>query len=80
MADNYGFEPGRPVREGRRPGQIGKKGKSNHRWPRIGVRGDAILGGKLYVVLNRLDLFADWDCATTNAHDQIFRPLLVPHA
>ena len=32
VADSYGIELRHPVREGRRPGQIGKKGKSNHRW------------------------------------------------
>ena len=67
VADSYGIELRHPVREGRRPGQIGKKGKSNHRW---------IVGGKLCVVLNKLGLVADWDCANSNVHDQAFQPLL----
>lgn len=37
-ADSYGIELGHPVRSGRNIHQVGKKGKSNHRWPRIGVR------------------------------------------
>lgn len=67
VADSYGIELRHPVREGRRPGQIGKKGKSNHRW---------IVGGKLCVVLNKLGLVADWDCDTANVHDGTFQPLL----
>ena len=67
VADSYGIELRHPVREGRRPGQIGKKGKSNHRW---------IVGGTLCVALNNLGLVADWDCATGNVHDQTFQPLL----
>ena len=67
VADSYGIELRHPVREGRRPGQIGQKGKSNHRW---------IVGGKLCVVLNKLGLVADWDCANGNVHDQTFHPLL----
>jgi hypothetical protein len=43
VADSYGIELLHPMREGRSPNQIGKKGKSNHRW---------IVGGKLAFVLN----------------------------
>ncbi len=67
VADSYGIEPGHPVRAGSRIHQVGKKGKSNHRW---------ILGGKLCIVLNHLGLVVDWDCATANVHDQKFQPLL----
>ena len=67
VADSYGVELRHPIREGRRDHQIGKKGKSNHRW---------IVGGKLCIVLNKLGLIADWDCATANVHDQTFLPLL----
>ena len=67
VADSYGIELGHPVRAGRRFHQIGRKGKSNHRW---------ILGGKLCVVLNKFGLITDWDCATANVHDQTFQPLL----
>ena len=38
VIDSYGIELLHPIREGRSPKQIGKKGKSNHRW---------IVGGKL---------------------------------
>ena len=76
VADSYGIELRHPVREGRRPRQIGRKGKSNHRWPRIGVRGDVIVGGKLCLILNKLGLAADWDCATANVHHGTFQPLL----
>ena len=38
VADSYGIELIHPMREGRSPAQIGKKGQSNHRW---------IVGGKL---------------------------------
>ena len=58
---------------------MGRKGKSNHRWPRIGVRGDVIVGGKLCIVLNQLGQIVDWDCATANTHDQRFLPLLASH-
>jgi len=37
VADTYGIELLHPMREGRSPQQIGKKGKSNRRW---------IIGGK----------------------------------
>ena len=37
VIDSYGIELLHPIREGRSPKQIGKKGKSNHRW---------IVGGK----------------------------------
>jgi hypothetical protein len=43
VADTYGIELLHPMREGRSPKQMGKKGKSNHRW---------IVGGKLAFVLN----------------------------
>ena len=67
VVDSYGIELLHPVREGRRTQQIGRKGRSNHRW---------IVGGKLCVVLNKLGLVADWDCNTANVHDQTFHPLL----
>jgi hypothetical protein len=44
VADTYGIELIHPMREGRSPGQIGKKGKSNHRW---------IVGGKVCFILNQ---------------------------
>jgi hypothetical protein len=67
IIDSYGIELIHPVREGRTPHQIGKKGKSNHRW---------IVGGKLCLVLNHLGLVSAWDCATANVHDTRFQHLI----
>ena len=45
LKDNYGhLFPKLPERSGRDFHQAGRKGKSNHRWPRIGVRGTLLLG------------------------------------
>jgi len=67
VADAYGIELIHPLREGRSDQQIGKKGKSNHRW---------IVGGKLCLVLNQWGLVVEWDCDTANVHDSTFRPLI----
>jgi hypothetical protein len=67
VADTYGIELLHPMREGRSPKQIGKKGKSNHRW---------IIGGKLGFVLNQFGLIVDWGCDTANVHDSTFQPLV----
>ena len=67
VADTYGIEFIHPMREGRSPAQMGKKGKSNHRW---------IVGGKLCFVVNQWGLICAWDCATANVHDTHFQPLI----
>lgn len=67
VIDSYGIEFIHPIREGRSQSQIGKKGKSNHRW---------IIGGKVCVLLNKLGLVVDWGCATANVHDNVFRPMI----
>lgn len=67
VIDTYGIELIHPIREGRTPQQIGKKGKSNRRW---------IVGGKLCLLLNHLGLVVAWDCATANVHDTHFQPLV----
>jgi hypothetical protein len=67
VADTYGIELLHPIREGRSKQQIGKKGKSNHRW---------IIGGKLAFVLNQLGLITGWHCDTANVHDSTFQPLI----
>lgn len=67
VADTYGIELLHPMREGRSSQQIGKKGKSNHRW---------IVGGKLAFVLNQFGLVVDWDCDTANVYDAVFQPLV----
>jgi hypothetical protein len=47
VIDTYGIELIHPIREGRSPQQIGRKGLSNHRW---------IVGGKLCLLLNQYGL------------------------
>jgi hypothetical protein len=67
VIDSYGIELIHPAREGRSPGQLGKKGKSNYRW---------MVGGKLCLVLNHLGLVTAWDWATANVPDTHFQPLV----
>jgi hypothetical protein len=67
VADTFGVELIHPMREGRSPNQIGKKGKSNRRW---------IVGAKLCYVVNSFGLIVGWDCATANVHDSAFLPLI----
>ena len=67
VCDSYGIELVHPMRQGRSPRQIGKKGKSNWRW---------IVGAKLCLLLNRHGLIVDWDTHTANVHDSVFHPLI----
>ena len=67
VADTYGIALIHPIRRGRSPAQIGKKGKSNHRW---------IVGGKLCFVLNQWGVICAGDCAPANVHDTHFQPLI----
>lgn len=67
VVDSYGIELLHPMREGRSRQQIGRKGKSNHRW---------IVGGKLCLLLNQWGLVVGWDCAGANAPDTAFHPLI----
>ena len=60
VIDSYGIELLHPIREGRSPKQIGKKGKSNHRW---------IVGGKLCYLVKHLGLIVSWACDTANVYD-----------
>src|SRR5712691_1382157 len=53
--DTYGIALMHPMREGRSPQQIGRKGLSNHRW---------IVGGQLCLLLNQYGLVVGWDCGT----------------
>src|SRR6266568_1396509 len=55
VIDTYGIELIHPMREGRSPQQIGRKGVSNHRW---------IVGGKLCLLLNQWGLIVGWACDT----------------
>src|SRR5216684_5980250 len=67
VIDTYGIELIHPMREGRSPHQIGRKGLSNHRW---------IVGGKLCLLLNQYGLVVGWDCATANVADTTFQWLI----
>jgi hypothetical protein len=65
--DTYGIELLHPIREGRSPQQIGRKGLSNHRW---------IVGGKRCLLLNQWGLIVGWACATANVADNTFQWLI----
>ncbi len=67
VIDTYGIEVIHPMREGRSPQQIGRKGLSNHRW---------IVGGKLCLLLNQWGLVVAWECATANVADNTFQWLI----
>lgn len=67
VIDAYGVELIHPIREGRSPAPIGKKGISNHRW---------IVGGKLCLLVNQWGLVVAWDCDTANVPDTVFQPLI----
>lgn len=64
VMDAYGIELIHPIREGRSPNQVGRKGKSNHRW---------IVGIKLVPLLNNRGAIVDWGWASADTHDQHFR-------
>jgi hypothetical protein len=63
VIDTYGLELIHPIREGRSPQQIGRKGLSNHRW---------IVGAKLCLLLHQWGLVVGWACATANVADTTF--------
>jgi hypothetical protein len=67
VIDTYGIELIHPIREGRSPQQIGRKGVSNHRW---------IVGGKLCLLVNQYGLVVGWACATANVADNSFQWLI----
>jgi hypothetical protein len=67
VIDTYGIELIHPMREGRSPQQIGRKGLSNHRW---------IVGGKLCLLLNQWGLVVGWACATANVADNTLQWLI----
>ena len=64
VIDTYGIELIYPIREGRSPQQVGKKGTSNRRW---------IVGLKLCWLVNDRGEVVAWDWNTANVHDQHFR-------
>src|SRR5215813_10705387 len=67
VIDTYGIERIHPIREGRSPQQIGRKGLSNHRW---------IVGGKLCLLVNQWGLIVGWACDTANVADNTFQWLI----
>ena len=71
IVDSYGIELRHPRRHGRAPGQLGKKGLSNHRW---------IAGGKLCALVNQRGRIVAWACDTANVHDSTFHPLVARFA
>ena len=67
VIDTYGIELIHPMREGRSPLQIGRKGLSNHRW---------IVGGKRCFLLNQWGLVVAWECGTAHVADTTFQWLI----
>jgi hypothetical protein len=67
VIDTYGIECIHPMREGRSPQQIGRKGLSNHRW---------IVGGKLCLLLNQWGLVVGGACAAANVAANSFQWLM----
>jgi hypothetical protein len=67
VIDSYGIELIHPIREGRSPRQIGKKGKSNWRW---------IVGMKLCWLINDHGQVVSWAWNTANVPDKTFLPLV----
>ena len=63
VCDSFGIELIHPVREGRSEYQIGRKGKSNHRW---------IVGAKCFLLCNAQGQVVEMSCGTANLHDTIF--------
>ena len=67
VIDTCGIELIHPMREGRSPQQIGRKGLSNPRW---------IVGGTLCLVLNQWGVVVGWACATAHGADTTFQWLI----
>ncbi len=74
VADTYGIELLHPMREGRSPKQIGKKGLSNRRWI-VGAKLGLVLN-KWGLVLNKWGLVAGWDYDSANVYDAAFQPMV----
>jgi hypothetical protein len=67
VIDSYGIELIHPIREGRSPRQIGRKGLSNHRW---------IVGYTLCLLINQWGGIVGGLCAPAHVHDTLFHPLI----
>jgi hypothetical protein len=69
VIDSYPIELIFPIREGRSPQQVGKKGKDKGRWS-VGIKFCWLLNGFCRVVA--------WDWDTLNVSDKRFHPLVKP--
>src|ERR1700741_5416777 len=67
VIDTYGSELIHPMREGRSPQQVGRKGLSNHRW---------VVGGKLCLLLNQAGLLLSWALGRAKFADNTFQWLI----
>jgi hypothetical protein len=67
VADPAGMECIHPMRAGRSPAPLGKKGQSHQRW---------MVGGKLCCIVPHWSVSCAWDCATAHVHDSHLQPLL----
>jgi hypothetical protein len=67
VIDSYPIELLFPIRQGRSPQQVGKKGLDKGRWS---------VGIKLCWLLNEQGQVVAWDWATMNVHDQHFHPVI----
>jgi hypothetical protein len=69
VIDSYPIELIFPIRAGRSPQQVGKKGQDKGRWS---------VGIKFCWLLNSFCRVVSWDWATMNVYDQHFNPLVEP--
>lgn len=69
VIDSYPIELIFPIRQGRSPRQVGKKGKDKGRWS---------IGIKLCWLLNDYCRVVAWDWDTMNVSDKRFNPLVEP--
>lgn len=67
VIDSYPIELLFPIRQGRSPQQVGKKGKDKGRWS---------VGIKLCWLLNDHGQVVEWDWDTMNVHDQHFHHVI----
>lgn len=69
VIDSYGIEWIHPIREGRSPPQMDRKGLSHHRW---------MVGGKSCRLVNKFGWVVAWACSTAKVADHTFQPLIQP--
>jgi len=69
VIDTYPIELLFPIREGRSPRQVGKKGRDKGRWS---------IGIKLCWLLNQTCRVVSWGWSTMNVYDKYFHPVVEP--